>query len=333
MDHKRPTVLVTGAGGAAVPGLIEHLQGAGYRVLAADMDPSAPGLLFGDAGYVIPGGKSPAFPRAILRLCREQGVDVFVPLVDEELLPSLDLEAEGVRVVLPRREFVRLCLDKFALMEALAKYDLGAPRTRLLAEDVFDFGFPLVVKPRTGRGSRDVTIVQNSAQLDALRNNPAVVPDRFIVQEFIDGTEYTVSVVTWRDGEVQAVVPKRIIEKRGITRLAVTERHAAIETLCRRVQERLRGDAPFNVQLRLTGDGEPRIFEINPRFSTTVSLTMAAGVDEFGGVIAQALDRGAPKLRDEWRAGLVLVRRSADVFWNQELYSQRQPVKAALPAG
>ena len=38
------TVLVTGAGGAAVPGLIKHLHDTGHRVLAADMDRYAAGL-------------------------------------------------------------------------------------------------------------------------------------------------------------------------------------------------------------------------------------------------------------------------------------------------
>ena len=61
-------------------------------------------------------------------------------------------------------------------------------------------------------------------------------------------------------------VPKEIIVKRGITRLAVTRRHASIDALCRRLQAALRADGPFNVQLRLhpvTGEalrfGNPRL--------------------------------------------------------------------------
>lgn len=329
-DPRRPCVLLTGAGGAALPGLIEHLQARGYRVLAADMDPNAAGLFFADAGFVIPAGKAPTFPETMRRLCRDQSVDVLVPLVDEELLPSLEMDGEDLKVILPRRDFVRLCLDKLALMRALASHDVPVPRTWHLGEGAGDFTFPLVVKPRTGRGSRDVTIVDTRARLDALLASPGLVLDRFIAQEYIDGPEYTVSVTVWRDGDVQAVVPKRIIEKKGITRLAVTERHGEIAAVCRQVQQHLHADAPFNVQLRLGAHG-PQIFEINPRFSTTVSLTMAAGIDELGGIIAQALDSRAPRLADSWRDGLVLVRRTCDAFWDWEIFVRKQPVQAPAP--
>ena len=99
------------------------------------------------------------------------------------------------------------------------------------------------------------------------------------------------SVVVWRDGIVRAVVPKEIIDKRGITRLAVTRKNDAIDRLCRNIQERLRADGPFNVQLRLDANGTPLPFEINPRFSTTVTLTQAAGVDELGSLVDMALGR------------------------------------------
>jgi carbamoyl-phosphate synthase large subunit len=129
-----------------------------------------------------------------------------------------------------------------------------------------------------------------------------------------------VSVVVNQHGDVRAVVPKRVICKKGVTRIAVTEHVDAIDRVCRQVQDKLRANGPFNVQCILR-DGVPYIFEINPRFSTTCALTIKAGVDEVGGLIDELLG-----LEHEWtdfRDGVTLVRRTENVFMDWEEYEAR----------
>ncbi len=319
------TLLLTGAGGAALPGLIRHLRAKGFRVLAADMDPHAVGLYLADAGFVIPGGLSATFVPAIRKIVRSEKVDVLLPLVDEELLASFALEDDGVKVILPRREFIATCLDKHALMKELAASGIPVPATRLASEGRAGLGFPIIAKPRTGRGSRGVEILETEPELDGYLAKLGSL-ESVILQELIEGPEFTVSVVVWRDGEVQAVVPKEIISKRGITRLAVTRRVASIEKLCVDIQRALRADGPFNVQLRLRGSGGPPLpFEINPRFSTSVSLTLAAGVDEVGSLIEQSLGSSTARyeLRRSWKENEVLVRTTLDQFMSEAEFRSR----------
>ena len=324
------TVLITGGGGAAVPGLIERLRDSGYRVLAADMDQYAVGLYLADLGFVIPAGKSPDFLPVMRHICRQEGVDVFVPLVDEELVAALELEKEGTIVLLPRREFVTLCLDKSILMQCLRTVGIVVPETYLASNGIGDMDFPLVIKPRTGRGSRGLEIVNSQEQLEQCFQASSYEPDELIVQEYIQGTEFTVSVVVWRDGEVQAVVPKEIIFKKGITRLGVTRRNLEIAELCCAIQDNLRADGPFNVQLRVEqSTGQPIPFEINPRFSTTTSLTIAAGVDEVGGLIVQAVQGRNAYHFGDWQEGVVLLRRTLDEFVNESAFRNCQLVNLA----
>lgn len=324
------TVLLTGAGGAAIPGLIEHLQRSGYRVLTGDMNPYAVGLYMADAGFIIPAGKSPEFLPVLHHICQQEKVDILIPLVDEELLSSLELEQAGVIVLLPQREFVACCLDKFLLMQRLQSAGIPTPATRLASQDWTQMEFPVVVKPRVGRGSRGLGIISAEGDLPSFLAASPYAPEELLVQEYIEGPEFTVSVVVWRDGEVKAVVPKEIIWKKGITQMAVTRYNAAIEELCRMIQERLRADGPFNVQLRLdVRNGKPIPFEINPRFSTTVSLTIAAGIDEVGGLIAEASGQGERNQFGEWQEGLVLLRRILDVFVDEPRFrnlSVKRPV-------
>ncbi|MBR8745066.1 ATP-grasp domain-containing protein [Nocardiopsis sp. MG754419] len=309
--------MVTTAGSAPTPGTILHLREQGFRVVATDVDPVAPGLYLADRGYLVPPGDSEAFVPRMRELCERERAVAVVPLVDEELVRVGELAKDGVEVLLPRLDFVTTCLDKYVLMQRLEDAGIGVPRTWLMSEwptDAADRSRGgLIVKPRSGRGSRGVMIVDSARDLARVVSESGYPADELIVQERITGPEYTVSVVAWRDGGVQAVVPKEVVLKQGVTKYAVSRRNAAVVRTCRAIQAALRADGPFNVQLCLDGAGRPRVFEINPRFSSTAALTAAAGVDEITGLLRQALGAG-PRLRDDWREGVAMVRRWSDEF-------------------
>ncbi|WP_017583829.1 ATP-grasp domain-containing protein [Nocardiopsis valliformis] len=316
--------MVTTAGSAPTPGTILHLRQNGFRVVATDVDPTAPGLYLADRGYLVPPGDSEAFLPRMRSLCTEEGAVAVVPLVDEELVRVGELAKDGVKVLLPHLDFVTACLDKYVLMQQLEDAGIGVPRTWLASEwptDAADTSSGgLIVKPRIGRGSRGVLIIDSARDMARVVSESGYAADELIVQERITGPEYTVSVVAWRDGEVQAVVPKEVLLKQGVTKYAVTRRNHEVIRTCRAIQSALRADGPFNVQLCLDGQGQPRVFEINPRFSSTAALTVAAGVDEIAGLLRQAIGDG-PKLTDDWREGVAMVRRWTDEFLPEEQFN------------
>jgi carbamoyl-phosphate synthase large subunit len=319
------TILLTGAGGVALPMLINILQSKGYRVLSADMDPLAVGLYKADKGFVIPAGTSKDFLPAIKNICKTEKVDVFIPLVDEELEESIELEKENVKVILPQKKFVTSCLDKYVLMQELKKNNIPVPVTCMLGENAEHIPFPRIIKPKTGRGSRGVEIIKNQEEYDAVFKKLESKRNYFLVQECIQGTEFTVSVVVWKDGNVQAVVPKEIVSKKGVTKIAVTRFNKNIENVCLDIQKKLKANGPFNVQLCLDPKTQtPFIFEINPRFSTSITLTIAAGIDELNLLIEQALSGTSPQKQLPWKEGVVLMRQSLDNFMNESDFNTKQ---------
>ena len=333
---RKPTVVVTTAGAASTPGTILRLRSQGYRVVATDVDPTAPGLYLADRGRLVPRGDDEAFLPRMRALCAEEDAVAVIPLVDEELPRIGALAEDGIAALLPLPEFVTACLDKYRLMHELDAAGIGVPRTRLASEwpaNAFRAEHGLVVKPRSGRGSRGVRVVGPTDDLAPVIAEIGLPADEIVVQERIRGPEYTVSVVAWRDGGVQAVVPKEVVLKQGVTKYAVTRRNRAVIETCRAVQESLRADGPFNVQLCLDGSGEPRVFEINPRFSSTSSLTTAAGVDEITGLVGQAVG-GGPRLTDDWREGVAMVRHWTDGFIDEARFTSHgiSPASTAAEA-
>ncbi len=313
-DYSSKTVLLTGAGGPATAGMISVLRKWGYRVVAIDILPFASGFYLADRAYVVPPGNSLDFLPRLKEICLVEKVDAVISVVDEELPHVLALEAMGISVIQPRLAFVEFSLDKLRCMREMRAAGINAPQTWMVNELPKDVPYPLFVKPRVGRGSRGCGKVSSPAELQAFVADSNYEPDQLIAQTFADGVEFTVSVIVWRDGEVQAVVPKQIISKVGVTKAAVTRRNAKIEALTRDIQEHFKADGPFNVQLVLDRNGEPWPFEINPRFSTSITLTNAAGADELGGLLSQALFGRDSYRVSEWREGIVLIRHTTDQF-------------------
>lgn len=274
---------MTGGGGAGTIAATKILKKTGkYRIILGDMDKWAAGLRFADKAYILPAGKDKRFLDVVQNIIREEQVDVFIPLVDEEILKSYKLKKNfpNLIILLPEYNFAKIALDKWILIKKLEKYNILCPKTYLVNEDCIKLKYPFIVKPRVGRGSRNVMEIKTKNQLNAYKILSGLHEDKILIQEKIKGKEFTVSVVVNGNGDILAIVPKEVIYKRGITMVGITRANKDIEGLCMKIQKKLKANGPFNVQLILKKDGIPVTFEINPRFSTTIALTMAAGINE-----------------------------------------------------
>lgn len=316
------TVLITGAGGPAPMGMISVLRNWGYKIVAVDMAEKTPAFYLADAAYVVPPGGHSTFKNVLREICHRENVDAIVSVVDEELIHVAELERDGYQVIQPESDFISLCLDKYRCMNELRRHGIEAPETWLVGELPAQPVYPLLIKPIVGRGSRGIGILRSQVDLNDYLATTNYQSHELMIQEYIEGTEYTVSVIVWRDGVVQEVVPKEIICKQGVTRMAITRKNPKIDMQCRKIQEHFHANGPFNVQLRINSEGTPMIFEINPRFSTSITLTMAAGADELGGLLSQALFGRESFSFVGWNEGVVLLRGTLDSFVDESVFQK-----------
>jgi len=290
-----PTVLVTGAGGACGIGTIQSLQSeTTHQVVGVDMDPTAVGIQFADDGMEVPAATDASWPEAIAKIVDECDIDVVVPTVDEELavLPSLSRELpDDIGIVAPDQEVIDLAMDKYQTMRRLSAAGHPVPETWLATEHatINPSAFPLIVKPRGGRGSRGVQQVDDPEALSAHLAATPYEPEELLCQECIDGTEYTTSVIGTTDNQLLGVVPKEAIEKNGSTVLGATRRAPNVVEACTDLFDMLEPAGPLNIQQIVDNDGTPYVIEINPRFSSTSCLTVDAGINEFDLLIRDTL--------------------------------------------
>ena len=291
----KPRLLFTGGGGAGTEALA-RLLAAHYEVFFADADPAAKPYQIADSHWLqIPLATAPDFAGKIADLCRCLQIDLFIPAVDEELLPIARLPKPcGFDVLLPPERFVARHLDKLASNLFLHQAGLPAPQT--IGADQGRLAFPCIVKPRSGRGSRNVATVQSEVELQAQITLARQAPKDFVVQELVTGDEYTVMIASDFCGRLCAIVPVLVKCKRGITLRAVTMHDQGVIDACRAIHAADPVPGCYNIQLIKTADGEAMPFEINPRISTTACLGLAAGVD-FIGIFLGFPDAMAPLLQ------------------------------------
>lgn len=303
------SVMITAAGGGGSIEIIKSLQAKGYSVIGVDSSKYAGGFAFTDRSFTVPPASDPAFRAAITKIITETRPEFIAPLVDEEIPFFIeiakDASAPPFMLLAPSPEFCGFSLDKWLTFQNLRRVGVSIPDTEL-GSMTSELEWPAVVKPRQGRGGREVGYVKSQDELRRYMEHASARPEDYVVQKQMRGTEFTVSVVVALDGSLLAVVPKEVIIKKGITLAGVTRVSPAIDRLCRDIHGRLDPRGPFNVQLIVDDTGQPYVIEVNPRYSTTVALTMAAGVDEVDEVIRHALGEKVGQLPFE--ADLLMVR-------------------------
>lgn len=279
-----PNVLVTAASRRV--GLVRALQAALVRltptgrVVATDIDPFSPAVHIADAAVEVPRSDSPGYVEALLEVCAAEDVGVLVPTIDDELetiAAAADrFAAAGVVAMAPTVDTARICRDKLRTAMHLDEHGIRVAAT-WAASDVRALGLspPLFIKPRRGRGSVGAFQIATPSHLEFFLD---YVPDA-VVQEYLQGPEYTIDLFCDLEGRPLSAVPReRLVIRSGVTDRGRTVNDPVLIDLALRCAGVLRFRGAVNVQCRVV-DGTPVIFEINPRFSGGIQLTIAAGAD------------------------------------------------------
>jgi carbamoyl-phosphate synthase large subunit len=295
-------VLVTGAGGPAAIAAMKSLRAdPSVELLAADMDSWAAGLyLVPPAGRtLIPAGADPDFAEVLLARCQALGVNVVLPTVDAELRPLARARplyaAAGIDLLLAPAPALDVTLDKLALAHRCARV-VRVPSTQLFgpAVDPARLTYPVIVKPRTGSGSRGVITVDSAGVLAALKRSSAL-----IVQEFLPGDEYSIDVLADASGHVIASVPRlRARVDSGVSVGGQTVHDEELSSFGRAVAQATGITYVANVQCKRDAAGRPALLEVNPRMPGTLGLTIASGVDMPRLALAALLGQPLPAAMD-----------------------------------
>ncbi|WP_113840520.1 ATP-grasp domain-containing protein [Blastococcus sp. TF02A-26] len=322
-----PAVIVTGAGGPAGIAVVRRLIALGHRVVAVDADPTATGAALATVGLTVPRADHPHFVDALVAVATAQGADALIPTVAEEL-PALSagadrLAAAGVATWLADPAAVAVCCDKAAFARTLRAAGVPHPPTTDTTSALVEVPGPWVVKPRAGRGSRGVRLLDRRSEVvEALCTDPSLV-----AQTRLHGREFTADTLVSRTGEILTVVPRwREETKAGISVKGTTFDSEAVTDVVVGALEAVGLTGPANVQGFVAPDGDAAVVEINPRFSGGLPLTLAAGADVVSAYLT-GIREPDRQLEHLWFTPGVSMRR-----YHAEVFTDRSGAPVADPS-
>ena len=319
---KKINVLITAASRRV--GLVRAFRRAVERfgegqVVSTDINAMSPALYFGHRNHIVPLTSDPQYIPIIESICDIEDIHLIIPTIDDEL-PIFGryrsrFQRENVWVAVSGEETGRISNDKYRTYEFAVLNGIEAPRTRLVEElDYKEITYPVVVKPRSGRGTVQVFQARNETQLRFFCD---YVSDA-IVQDYLEGVEFTVDVCADFEGRVISAIPReRLVIRAGVSDKGITRNQKEVIEFARHVAESLQIVGAANIQCKWDGQ-KVSLIEVNPRFSGGIPLTIAAGADFPAWLVQMRAGRSIPTQLGRFQEDLTMMSFEESLFATED---------------
>ncbi len=273
------TVLVPGAAGPAGINTIKSLKmvGFGGKILATDSSSLSAGFFMADINEIIPQADEHSFLDRLFQIVKMYQVEVLMPSSGSDIYPYSEnrtqLAERGAEAIVSDRDKLEICRDKMLTFQTLSnKFVL--PFTTAESDKIDTF--PVLAKPRFGKGSRGIVKIDDESDLRYIISKR----DDLVFQEYLPGTEYTVDVLSDLDGKPIIAVPRiRMQTKAGISTKGRVLRDPALEMDCMKIAELVGIRGPCCMQMKESAEGRLKLIEINPRMGGGTIFTSLAGAN------------------------------------------------------
>jgi len=167
-------------------------------------------------------------------------------------------------------------------------------------------GFPCYIKPVAGSSSINAFRVNNEKELEFFKY---YIKD-YIIQELIEGEEYTIDVLCDFSGNPIYITPRlRIATRSGEVLKTRIENNKVLIDKVKLILEYLKPAGPITVQaIRCHRDNQFYFIEVNARFGGGSPLSMMAGANSVEAIYRLIKGERLEYIADAAQDGLVLVR-------------------------
>lgn len=303
-------LLVTGVAGDIGNGIGRILRNhkSVTKLIGCDIHDQHTGSFVFDVCRIVPRVDDPSYIEELLNIAKQYEVDAILPASEPELRffanENLFDFIDTIPLVTANSKAVQVGFDKLITSKFLAEHNLPFPWTSAVTES-YPKELPCIIKSRTGAGGQGVMVVDDSKLLSSYRK---IFPN-YIWQELVGSKdeEYTCGVYRSLEGEVRSILIRRRLSA-GVTVYGEVVADSQIEKLCIDIAVALELTGSINVQLRLTRRG-PVVFEINPRFSSTIVFRHKLGFEDLIWAISEKLNGELPPYKTIPKAGSKIFRR------------------------
>ena len=273
----RNTILIFGGGDNQLT-LIKSAKERGYFTVVIDPNEQAPGKIIADAFEIVA-------PKDFVGTCKvveKYKVKGIATAQMENPLHLMAQVAEKYNFIFPTVAQIKRSRDKFLMKEAFIKKNVPCAKGKkfnkdqnIAEEDLLDYNFPLIIKPADAFSSRGVIKVNdfNEIKLNEIFTRSYSSDDSIIIEEFIEGREYSIESITY-GGETHIIqYTEKIITDYPFTvemghiqpaNLNDNEKNDIDSSIKRAIIALNLDNCATHTELKLTNEG-PKIIEIGAR--------------------------------------------------------------------
>lgn len=271
--HK--SVLVTGIGGVVGQGILRNIIHCGYeiRLIGTNTVPVSGGNHLCDAVYAVPFGDEPNYIPAMKRICNTEKVDFIIPSTDAESYYLALAQHELPQLSTSSADVAWTFFNKLKTWESFQHAAIPFAETTMPSTYKNNFS-EYVVKPITGRGSRNVYINPK---------HPERFSDEYIIQKLYKGREITTAFYVTKQKKLFGSITFERILQHGFTyQCEVTMKYQKqLDTIIHSIIEHFDIKGSCNIQSIIEESSGCAIpFEINGRISGTNSIRAQFGFED-----------------------------------------------------
>lgn len=273
-------ILITGAAGDIAQSIAKIFkENSSFKIIGTDLFLDHAGKFYFDKMLELPICSNNDYFLVLKKILTEYEIDILIPTSEPEIkeFKKNGIQNIGVTQVLSANELaLDVGFDKLKTNLFLEELELPFPRTKIL-RNVDSIQEKKIIKSRFGSGSKNIEIISSENELLACKAK--YNSNNYIVQEYIEGLEYTCGLFRTRLGEKRSIIFRRELMPGGVTGKGEVIQNDIISHLLDKIADNLDLTGSINVQLRMKRD-LPYVFEINPRFSSTVYFRHRLGFED-----------------------------------------------------
>ncbi len=209
MEKKK--IVIIGANNFQMP-LIIRAKELGYETHVFAWQDGAVGAEFADYFYPI----SIIKKDEILEECRRIKPDAVTSIASDLAIITVNYLAQNLGLVGNTLECTKISTNKYEMRKAFRENGVAVPKFEYVEktdeiDKLKDMELPLIVKPTDRSGSRAITKITDRSQLESVIKEAIKVSfeKRAIVEEFIDGEEYSAESISYNGEHTILAITKK----------------------------------------------------------------------------------------------------------------------------
>lgn len=281
------------------------------KVVATDMQKTAPALYEADKMYIVPSITDPKYMDIIFDICKTEKINGVLSLIDPELSLLAKYQKEfallGVTVIGSSYEVCELSLDKYRMYLWLIHHNFKCARSYINFEEFENSKtkYPVFVKPRKGSASISISKALDRSTARFLFEQK----EEMMIQEFLNGQEIGVDVyIDMISGEVVSIfAKKKICMRAGETDKALSFKDKRLFVFIEEFVKRMGYRGQIDIDI-FDINGEYYISEVNPRFGGGYPHAYEAGVNHMNLIMENLEGRQNQKSIGSYKDGIYMMK-------------------------